>query len=180
VITLEQFQRLTLLKAFPPELAPSVKQGRLEYDCNGEVHYQIRGIHVHLTALWNYESPAGVDLQHAIYRGTQARVDVRQGEKEKYVPEVYVVPATPQTRDAVARGLDAHMRRLQAEFAGVAYESVSGEFHVTIPDKYRVGHEAHFAQVLAQFLTYLGSPKSMPAWERANMISKYTVGSTGV
>jgi hypothetical protein len=42
-----------------------------------------------------------------------------------------------------------------------------------------VGHEAHFAQVLGQFLGYLGSPQSMPAWERANMIAKYTVGTTG-
>jgi hypothetical protein len=71
------------------------------------------------------------------------------------------------------------MRGLQAQYAGVAYQTVGDEFHVTIPDRYRVGHEAHFAQVLGQFLGYLGSPQSMPAWERANMIAKYTVGTTG-
>jgi predicted dehydrogenase len=179
VMTLEQFQRVTALPAFPPQLAANVKQGNLDFDGNGEVHYQIRGIHVRLAALWHYESPTGIDLHHAVYRGTSARVDVRQGEKEKYVPEVYVVPNGPQTRAAVIQALDAHVRGLQTQYAGVAYQNVGDEFHVTIPDRYRVGHEAHFGQVLGQFLGYLGSPQSMPAWERANMIAKYTVGTTG-
>jgi predicted dehydrogenase len=179
VMTLEQFERVTALPAFPPELAPYVKQGKLEYNSNGEVHYQIRGIHVRLAARWNYESPAGVDLHHAIYRGTNSAIEVRQGEKEKYVPEVYVIPNGPENRAAVLQALDARVRRLQADYAGVASEASGGEFHVTIPDRYRVGHEAHFAQVLAQFLGYLASPKSMPAWERPNMIAKYTVSTTG-
>jgi predicted dehydrogenase len=178
-MTLEQFRQVTALPAFPAELAPNVKQGRLQFDGNGEVHYQIRGIHVRLAALWHYESPTGVDLHHAVYRGTNARVEVRQGEKEKYVPEVYVVPDGPQTRAAVTQALEAHLRRLQAQFAGVASETQGDELHITIPDRYRVGHEAHFAQVLGQFLGYLGSPQSMPGWERTNMIAKYTVGTTG-
>jgi hypothetical protein len=62
----------------------------------------------------------------------------------------------------------------------VACETAGDELHVTIPDRYRVGHEAHFAQVLERFLSYLGSPQSMPAWEHANMIAKYTVSTTGV
>ena len=52
--------------------------------------------------------------------------------------------------------------------------------HITIPDRYRVGHEAHFGQVVAEFLKYLKSPKSMPAWERPNMLAKYFVTTTGV
>jgi predicted dehydrogenase len=179
-MTLQQFQRVTALAKFPPQLAASVKDGQLDFQGNGEVHYEIRGIHVRLAALWNYESPTGIDLHHAVYRGSNARIDVRQGEKEKYVPEVYVVPSSPQTRAAVTQAVEAHLRKLQTQYAGVAYETVDGELHITIPDRYRVGHEAHFGQVLAQFLTYLGSPKSMPAWERANMIAKYTVGATGV
>jgi predicted dehydrogenase len=179
-MTLEQFQRVTALPAYPPRLAAIVKQGRLQFDGNGEVHYQIRGIHVRLAALWHYESPNGIDLHHAIYRGSNARVEVRQGEKEKYVPEVYVVPNGAQARTAVTQALEAHLRRAQAQYAGVAYVAEGDELHITIPDRYRIGHEAHFGQVLGHFLTYLGSPKSMPAWERANMISKYTVSTTGV
>jgi predicted dehydrogenase len=180
VMTLAQFQRLTALSAFPPQLAPYVKQGALDFDGNGEIHYQIRGIHVQLSALWHYESPTGVDLHHAVYRGANAHVDVRQGEKEKYVPEVYVVPNAPRNRAAVTEAVEAHLRLLQTQYAGVAYETAGDELHVTIPDRYRVGHEAHFAQVLERFLSYLGSPQSMPAWEHANMIAKYTVSTTGV
>jgi predicted dehydrogenase len=178
VMTLEQFQRVTALPAFPPQLAPGVKQGQVDFDGNGEIHYQIRGVNVRLTALWHYESPTGVDLHHAVYRGTNARVDVRQGEKEKYVPEVYVVPNGPQYRGAIIQGVESHLRRLQTRFAGVAYETMGDELHIVIPNRYRVGHEAHFAQVLGQFLGYLGSPESMPGWERANMIAKYTVSTT--
>ena len=52
--------------------------------------------------------------------------------------------------------------------------------HITIPDRYRVGHEAHFAQVVAEFLKYLQSPQSMPAWEMPNMLAKYFVTTEGV
>jgi predicted dehydrogenase len=179
-MTLEQFQRVTAMKTFPPQLAGSVKDGKLDFQGNGEVHYEIRGIHVRLAALWNYESPTGIDLHHAVYRGANARVDVRQGEREKFVPEVYVVPNGPEKRGAVVQALEAHLRKMQTQYAGVAYESVGDDLHITIPERHRIGHEAHFAQVLGQFLKYLGSPKSMPAWERANMIAKYTVSTSGV
>jgi predicted dehydrogenase len=179
-MTLPEFQRVTALPAFPARLAPFVKEGHLQFDGNGEVHYQIRGVHVRMAALWHYQSPNGIDLQHAVYRGTKAHVDVRQGEKEKYVPEVYVVPNRPESRTDVTQALEAHLRKAQAQYAGIAYETQGDELHVTIPDRYRIGHEAHFGQVLGHFLTYLGSPKIMPAWEKANMIAKYTVSTTGV
>ena len=177
-LTLEQFRRVTGFAGFPPQLARFVRQGKLEFDGNGEVHYRIRGIHVRVAALWNYESPAGVDLHHAVYRGTRARIEVRQGEKEKYRPELYVAPAGNQ--GGVRKAVEAHLHRLQNRFEGVACEDAGGELRVAIPDRYRVGHEAHFGQVLEQFLRYLGAPHSMPAWERANMIAKYAVSTTGV
>ncbi len=43
---------------------------------------------------------------------------------------------------------------------------------VNVPDKYRVGHEAHFGQVTDAFLEYLDG-KPMPAWEKPNMLAKY-------
>lgn len=41
-----------------------------------------------------------------------------------------------------------------------------------IPEKYRVGHEAHFAQVTEKYLQYLIDGK-LPDWERQNMLTKY-------
>ncbi len=53
------------------------------------------------------------------------------------------------------------------------------EIKLVIPDALRVGHEAHFAQVTARFLSYLRDRTKLPAWERPNMLSKYTVTTVG-
>ena len=177
-LTAAQFQRVTGLPGFPPELSPYVEGGRLDYYCNNQVRYRLRGIHVRLDVLWNWESPAGVDLHHAVYRGTNSRIEVRQGENENFRPEVYVVPNGPEKRAAVAAALCDHLHRLQGAWPGLGSEPVGDELRMVIPDRYRVGHEAHFAQVLAQFLEYLKSPDSMPTWERPNMLAKYHVTTT--
>ena len=51
---------------------------------------------------------------------------------------------------------------------------------VTIPDRYRVGHEAHFGEVATLFFHYLREPKALPAWEKANMLAKYFVTTAGL
>ena len=50
-------------------------------------------------------------------------------------------------------------------------KSVNG-WQVMIPDKYKVGHEAHFAQVMQRYLQYLKEQK-LPDWEVPDMIAKY-------
>ena len=40
-----------------------------------------------------------------------------------------------------------------------------------IPDAYRTGHEAHFAEVTERFLRYLEA--GIPDWEVPNIIAKY-------
>jgi hypothetical protein len=47
-------------------------------------------------------------------------------------------------------------------------------WEVVIPDKYKEGHEAHFAMVTQKFLSYL-KDHNMPAWEVPNMLAKYYV-----
>jgi hypothetical protein len=90
-----------------------------------------------------------------------------------------VVPNGPDRGAAVAEALRRRVGLLQTAWPGVGCEVSGDALRVTIPDAYRVGHEAHFAQVLAQFLKYLKSPDSMPPWERPNMIAKYYVTTTG-
>jgi len=74
-----------------------VTEGRLDFQGNGEVHYTIRGIHVRLGRALELRIATGVDLPpRRLSRPPTPRVEVRQGEKERYVPEVYVVPNGPQ------------------------------------------------------------------------------------
>ena len=48
-----------------------------------------------------------------------------------------------------------------------------------MPDRFRTSHEAHFAEVTERFLGYLKAPRTMPAWEKANMLAKYYVSTKG-
>jgi len=179
-ITAAQFRQITGAANFPTELAPYVHGGQFDYYCNNQVDYKIRGAQVRLRVLWNWESPAGMDFHHAIYRGTKASVEVNQTVENMYRPELIVAPNWKETRAAVTAAVQTRIARLQGTYPGVACETAGDELHITIPDRYRVGHEAHFGQVVAQYLEYLKSPKSVPAWERPNMLAKYFVTTTGV
>ena len=178
-ISAAQYGQITGAAAFPANLARYVHGEQFDYNCNSQVDYKIRGAQVRLMVLWNWESPAGVDFHHAIYRGTQASVEVRQTANEKYQPELFLAPNGAGRNAALATAVRARVERLQATYPGVAYESAGDELHITIPQHYRVGHEAHFAQVVRQFLKYMKSPDSLPAWERPNMLAKYFVTTKG-
>ncbi len=78
------------------------------------------------------------------------------------------------------RAIEKRAAALAAEFPGVALEPQGARIRVTIPDVYRVGHEAHFAQVANRFFEYLRKPETFPAWENPGMLAKYAVSTRGV
>jgi hypothetical protein len=181
VLTKADFKRVTGETDFPEYLSPNVTGGQLNYYCNTLVSYTLRGVHTKLNVIWNYEAPAGTgDTHFAVFKGSKARIEVRQGKEEKYRPELYVVPNSRAQRNEVLAGLSKKVSSLQTKFPDIAYEERGEEFRLTIPDKYRVGHEEHFAQVTERFLGYFKNPKSLPAWERPNMLAKYYVTTKGV
>ena len=174
VISQPQFEQVTGAKTFPAGLSPWVKDNQLSYFANNSVHYTVRGIHIGLDILWNWEAPPGKgDVYKSVFRGSLAHVEIRQ---DGATPELYVVAAeaTPAWRKAVAGKLAA----LEKTYPGLIWDAATG--HVTIPEKYRVSHEAHFAQVARKFFGYVRSPKSMDAWERSNMMAKYFITTRGV
>ena len=181
VITPAQFQRATGESGFPQYLASNVRDGSLDYYSNGEVHYTLRGVHVKLRVVWNYEAPAGAgDTHFAVYRGTRCLVEVRQGREQNFRPQLYLVPAVAANRAEVLAGLKRKIESLQSLYPGVAIRDEGREVLISIPDKYRVDHEGHFAQVTVNFLGYLRNPRSLPEWEKANMRAKYYVTTKGV
>jgi predicted dehydrogenase len=145
----------------------------LDYFCNTRVSYALRGIHIKLDVLWNWEAPAGGGDTHvAIYRGSKSRIEVRQPKD----PELYVVPQD----SGVRRELVSSMEKLSARYPGIGMEDEGDAIHIQIPAQYRVGHEAHFAQVTNQFFSYMKHPETFPAWENPNMLAKYYVSTKGV
>jgi predicted dehydrogenase len=174
------FRRVTNTAGFPKELTPLVKDGRLEYYCNTLVSYALKNIHTKLNIIWDWEAPAGAgDTHFAFYKGTRARIEVRQTKADRYRPELYVVPVSAAAKGEVLAAVQAKIKALQADYPGVGVEDRGAEINITVPDALRVGHEAHFAQVASSFLKYVRDRSALPAWERPNMLAKYFVTTTG-
>ena len=180
VIPEADFRRVTGTPRFPDSLAEAVKDGKLEYYCNTLFSYSLRGVHTKLNVIWDWEAPAGAgDTHFAFYKGTRARVEVRQTQADRYRPELYVVPASAELKAPVLAAVRSKIASLQREYPGVGVEDRGTEIHITAPDPLRVTHEAHFAQVTANFLKYLRDRSTLPAWERPNMLAKYYVTTKG-
>ena len=178
-ITEPEFRSVTNEPRFPESLAKSVKEGRLEYYCNTLVSYTLRGIHTRLNVIWDWEPPAGSDTHFAVYRGTRARIEVRQTRADRFRPELYVVPAEAAMKPQILAAIQAKAAALTHDYPGIGVEDRGAEIHVTIPDALRVGHEAHFAQVMRSFLNDLRDRRTLPSWERPNMLAKYFVTTKG-
>jgi predicted dehydrogenase len=172
-----QFQAITGDADFPAFLHAQLQGGKLPYYCNTQVGYQLRGLHVKLDVLWSYEAEAGAGDTHlAVFNGSRSRVEIRQGKDEKFMPELYVVPQEADQKSKVG----AALARIVQAWPGAAVEDQGPRFHVTISARYRIGHEAHFAEVTQQFLKYVTKRQAMPTWEKPNMLAKYGVTTGGV
>jgi predicted dehydrogenase len=174
------FKRVTGTGGFPEALKASVKDGSLEYFCNTFVTYTLRNVNVSLNVIWDWEAPAGGgDTHFAVYRGTKARIEARQTKADGYKPEVYIVPNNAADAPAILAAAQARLAAVAGEYPGVGVMMRGTDIKVVMPEALRVGHEAHFAQVTAKFLTYLRDRSTLPAWERPNMVAKYTVTTLG-
>lgn len=172
-----QFQAITGDIDFPDYLRPQLQQDKLPYFCNTQVGYQFHDLHVKLDVLWGYEAEAGGGDTHlAVFNGSRSRVEIRQGKDEKFVPELYVVPQHADQKGKLGAALTKNVQR----WPGVAVTDRDSRFQITIPDRYRIGHESHFAEVTQQFLKYVTKKESLPAWEKPNMLAKYGMTTGGV
>ena len=180
VIPLANFQRVTGEKQFPAFLAKDLKNGALEYFANTLVTYKVRGIHTKLNVIWDWEAPAGGgDTHFAFYKGTKARIEVRQGKSDKWRSELYVIPADAGKKLEVTAAVGKRLSALADRYPGLTLEERPNEIHVVIPDRFRTTHEEHFGEVARRFFAFLKNPKSLPAWEKSNMLAKYWVTTKG-
>jgi predicted dehydrogenase len=174
-----EFRQVTR-EDFPPYLLGHVKDDSLEYFCNTLVSYTLRGAHIVLDAVWDWEPPPGSgDTHFAYYRGSRARVEIRQGAAEQHRPELFVVPNAAADKGSVLAAVQKKVASLQAQYPDIAVADQGAEIRVTIPERLRVGHEEHFAQVTQRFLRYVRDRRTLPAWERPNMLAKYYVTTEG-
>ena len=174
-LTPEQFKKVTALDAFPAFLNKDVKDGVLHVMSNGEFTYRLKGVHAKVSVSWNFEAPPGAaDTHRSVMRGTKANLNIRQGLEQKYKATLYVEPAAGgDDADAFEQTLRRAIAKAARTYPGVEVKKSGREWEVLIPDRYKLGHEAHFTEVTQKYLGFLADG-AMPAWEEANMIAKYT------
>lgn len=150
-----------------------------EYFCNNRVRYSLLGHQVSLDIRWDFELAAG-DTHFAEFRGTRSRVRISQDRNRAGSPELDIIPNSLADRETVELALRRKVGELALRFDGLKIEEQGESFRIAIPHKFRVGHEAHFAQVTGEFMRYLANPRDMPAWEIPNLLAKYFVTTSGV
>lgn len=175
---LKQFQAITKLESFPEYLRKDMIDTVLNVYANGEINYKLKGVHARVSVTWNYRAGerAG-DTHFSLMRGTKCNLVIRQGQAENFKPMLYVEPVASGSLSEAS--LRAAMESIGTKFPGVSIEPVGGNWVVVIPDKYKEGHEAHFARVSEKFLDYLKQGK-LPEWEVPNMLAKYYTTTKGL
>lgn len=173
-LTKEQFAKVTKKDTWPDYLKPMVgADGILRTPANGEFTYALRGIHAKVSVLWNFEAPPGTaDTHDSLMRGTKCSLHIRQGKEQGYKPILYIEPHAGVDTASWKPALDKAAADIAAKYPGVVLKDLGGRYEVNIPDHYKKGHEAHFAQVAARFLGFL-KDGDKPAWEVPNTLAKY-------
>ncbi|MFB5946891.1 putative oxidoreductase C-terminal domain-containing protein [Albibacterium profundi] len=168
----EQFQEATKQSDYPDYLHKDVVGDSLKVYSNGEMNYTLKGVHTKVSVIWNFQAPEGTgDTHYSIMRGSKTNLVIRQGADQGYKPALYIEPVEGKT-DAYKEALLIGLKTIQEKFPGVELKEYDKGWEVLVPDEYKVGHEAHFAQVTEKYLEYL-KKGNMPDWEVPNMIAKY-------
>lgn len=171
-ITANQFNAITKLSAFPDYLKKDVvSDSTLKVFSNGEINYRLKDVHAKVSVIWAYQAPEGTgDTHYSIMRGTRANLVIRQGKEQNFKPALYIEPVnkTVSYEDELMR----EFKYVQTKYPGIEVKRTAAGWEVIIPEKYKEGHEAHFARVTEKFLQYLKEGK-LPHWEVPNMIAKY-------
>jgi predicted dehydrogenase len=178
-LTISQFSLITNQTAFPEFLKKYVKSDTiLQTHGNGEINYTLKDIHVKMIARWEYKAPpGGGDTHYSILKGTKSSIEIRQGKEEGYQPTLYIIPAGNQNN--FESTLKNTISKLNTTYPGVTTEKTANGWKLIIPQSYKIGHEAHFGQVMMRYLSYL-KDKKLPEWEVPNMLAKYYTSTKGL
>lgn len=180
VITPAQFERVTQLAGFPAYLEKDLQaDGNLFAYMNGEIVYRIKAVYAKVSTIWNFETDVGGDTHFSVMQGTRSNLVIRQGEAQAYRPTLYIEPFDESDPAALEPALKRALQEVQQKYPGVGIERDGARWEVTVPERYHVGHEAHFAQVTDQFLAYV-KRGSLPDWEVPNMLAKYCTTTTAL
>ena len=177
-ITAADYAKSTGLKEWPAFLKASVDTNNvLQCKANGEFTYTLKGVHAKVAVEWHFMPPeGGGDTHYSLMRGSNAELIIKQGVEQGFKPVLYVKlrPGADEAKTGAA--LEAALAEIGVKYPGVKAvpaEGVEGAtWKIDVPKVYDIGHEAHFSQVMQQFLSWMKAGQ-MPEQERRNLLVKY-------
>ena len=172
-VPLDKFTKITGTSQFPKAVHEYVKDDVLNYFCNGELIYCVKGVPVHLREIWNLEEPpGGGDTHRSLIKGTRSDLMIRQLPEHDYKTELLVVPA--ESRSQVEEAVQGCLKNWSGKYPGLSATPEKNALLINIPDTLRTTHEQHFCQVRDAFLDHLDTGNEPPG-HRACTIAKYTL-----
>ena len=172
-VPVEIFQESTGLSTYPEALQSSMRDGVLEYACNGEISYRLRGVSVRQSTQWRQREPENAgDLHSVTIRGSFCTVLIRQGAETGYRAEMHLVPTAGVNLETMLRSA---IERWQERFPGLSFAPSPGGFRLLPSTTLEQGHESHFALVLNTFLDYFLDGNTWPDALCARIRMRYTL-----
>ena len=177
-ITAADYEKSTGLKEWPEFLKESVdKDNVLQCKANGEFTYTLKGVHAKVAVEWHFMPPeGGGDTHYSVMRGSNAELIIKQGAEQGFKPVLYVKLRPGADLKKTETALNLALAEIGEKYPGVKAVSAMGvegaTWKIDVPKKYDIGHEAHFSQVMQQFLSWMKAGQ-MPELERKNLLVKY-------
>jgi hypothetical protein len=174
-VPLDKFSKITGTRQFPRAVQKYVKDDVLNYFCNGELIYRLKGVPVHLREIWNLdEPPGGGDTHRSLIKGTRSDLMIRQLPEHGFKTELLIVPGSGESSRQVEETVQQCLKNWSDKYPGLSVIPEKNALLINIPDNLRTTHEQHFCQVRDAFLKHLDTG-SGPAEHPASTIAKYTL-----
>ena len=172
-VPLDKFVKITGTHQFPQAIQEYVEDDVLNYFCNGELIYHLKGIPVHLREIWNLdEPPGGGDTHRSLIKGTRSDLMIRQLPEQDFKTELLIVPRG--NRIEVEETVQDCLGKWSHRYPGLSVNPEKNALLINIPDNLRTTHEQHFCQVRDAFLEHLNSGNE-PVEHRTCTVAKYTL-----
>jgi hypothetical protein len=172
-VPLDKFVKITGTHQFPQAVQKYVKDDVLNYFCNGELIYDLKGVPVHLRETWNLdEPPGGGDTHRSLIKGTRSDLMIRQLPENDFKTELLIIPRGHRIQ--VEETIQDCLGKWSHRYPGLSVNPEKNALLINIPDDLRTTHEQHFCQVRDAFLAHLDAGTE-PAEHRACTIAKYAL-----
>lgn len=171
-ISAQEYLASTGLKQWPDFLKGAVDANNvLQCAANGEMIYTLKGVNAKVTVEWKFKAPVGGgDTHYSVMRGSKADVIIRQNKDTGFKPWLYV--RVKGDKAGSVKAFEQALAELNAKWPGLKSEETADGWRIVVPNEYEVGHEAHFGQVMGEFLSWMQAGKE-PSDYLDNMLVKY-------